>query len=67
VIGHNVNDKEELMFEMDPWVAIFPCTTIYRAKLDYKQIKNFYLNTPMKDPQYMRIHISLIPDEIIEE
>jgi hypothetical protein len=30
-------------------------------------VKNFYLNTPMKKHEYMRIHISLIPPEIIEE
>ena len=30
-------------------------------------VKNFYLNTPMKDPEYMRIPIKLIPNEILEE
>jgi hypothetical protein len=30
-------------------------------------VKNFYLNTPMKDSEYMLMHISLIPPEIIEE
>jgi hypothetical protein len=30
-------------------------------------VKNFYLNTPMKEPEFMRIHISLIPQEIIDE
>jgi hypothetical protein len=30
-------------------------------------IKNFYLNTPMDHPEYMRIHLRHIPDEIIEE
>ena len=28
-------------------------------------IHNYYLNTPLPDPEYMKIHISLIPDEII--
>jgi hypothetical protein len=30
-------------------------------------IKNFYLNMPMDRPEYMRIHLRHIPDEIIEE
>ena len=30
-------------------------------------VKNFYLSTPMKDPEYMRIPIKLIPNEILEE
>jgi hypothetical protein len=30
-------------------------------------IHNFYLNTPMPTFEYMRLHISLIPDEIIAE
>ena len=29
-------------------------------------IKDFYLNTPMKRPEYMRIKITDIPDEVIE-
>ncbi len=30
-------------------------------------IKDFYLNTPMKRPEYMRLKITDIPDQIIEE
>ena len=30
-------------------------------------IKDFYLNTPMKRPAYMRLKITDIPDKIIEE
>ena len=30
-------------------------------------IKDFYLNTPMKRPEYMRLKITDIPDEIIEQ
>ena len=30
-------------------------------------VKNFYLNTPMKRPEYMRLPIELIPQEIIEK
>jgi hypothetical protein len=29
--------------------------------------KNFYLSMPMDRPEYMRIHLRHIPDEIIEE
>ena len=28
-------------------------------------IENYYLNTPLPSPEYMKVHISLIPDEII--
>jgi hypothetical protein len=31
------------------------------------EIKDFYLNTPMKQPEYMRLKITGIPDEIIKE
>jgi hypothetical protein len=30
-------------------------------------LKNFYLNTPIPDPEYVRIKISGIPEEFIEE
>ena len=30
-------------------------------------IKNFYLNTPMKHPEYVHLKLSDIPDEIIQE
>jgi hypothetical protein len=30
-------------------------------------IKNFYLNTPMKCPKYVPLKLSDIPDEIIQE
>jgi hypothetical protein len=30
-------------------------------------IGNMYLNTKLPSPEYMRIHISLIPDEIKEQ
>ena len=30
-------------------------------------ISNMYLNTPLKDFQYMRFHIDLIPEEVIDE
>ena len=29
-------------------------------------ISNMYLNTKLPEPEYMRIHISLIPDEIMK-
>jgi hypothetical protein len=37
------------------------------AKCFMIDIKDFYLNTPMKRPEYMRIKIADIPDEIIEQ
>jgi hypothetical protein len=30
-------------------------------------VTNFYLNTPMEWEEYVQVHISLIPDEIIHE
>jgi hypothetical protein len=30
-------------------------------------IKNFYLNMPMDQPEYMKITLELIPDEIVEQ
>jgi hypothetical protein len=35
------------------------------AKFMCMDVKNFYLNTPMARYEYMRMHISLIPQEII--
>ena len=30
-------------------------------------VKNFYLNTPMDNPEYMRISVKHTPQEIIDE
>jgi hypothetical protein len=37
------------------------------AKMACADVKNFYLNTPMDKPEFMRFPIALIPDEIIQE
>eukprot|EP00957_Ditylum_brightwellii_P173905 13239356-Ditylum_brightwellii.AAC.1 len=37
------------------------------AKFCTVDIKNFYLNTPMTRYEYMKIHMSLIPPEVIEQ
>jgi hypothetical protein len=37
------------------------------AKCMMIDLKDFYLNTPMKRPEYMRLKMSDIPDEIIEQ
>ena len=37
------------------------------AKYFTMDISNFYLGSPMKRPEYMRMPIKLIPDEIIQE
>jgi len=31
------------------------------------ELANFYLNTPMTDPEYMRLRLDIIPEEIIEK
>ena len=37
------------------------------AKYAAADIGNFYTNSKLDSPEYMRIHLSLIPQEIIEE
>ena len=37
-----------------------------KAKYMTMDISNMYLNTKLPEPEYMRIHISLIPDEIMK-
>ena len=37
------------------------------AKYATVDIGNFYTNLKIDSPEYMRIHLSLIPQEIIEE
>ena len=37
------------------------------AKCIMMDIRDFYLNTPMKRPEYMRLKITDIPDEIINQ
>jgi hypothetical protein len=36
------------------------------AKCLMMDIKDFYLNTPMKRPEYMKLKLSNIPEEVIE-
>jgi hypothetical protein len=38
-----------------------------RARLGTVNISNFYIQNFLKDYQYMRFHISMIPQEIIDE
>jgi len=37
------------------------------ARFSTIDLKNFYLDTPMPDPEYVRIKMTDIPDEFIEE
>ena len=37
------------------------------AKFMSIDIKNFHLNTPMSQPEYMKLPINLIPQEIIDQ
>jgi hypothetical protein len=37
------------------------------ARFCSMDITNFYLNTPMDCPEFVRIPVHLIPDEILEE
>jgi hypothetical protein len=36
------------------------------AKMMMMDIKNYYLGTPLSTYEYMRLPISILPDEIIE-
>ena len=38
-----------------------------RAKYMTMDISNMYLNTKLPEPEYMKVHISLIPQEIIDK
>ena len=38
-----------------------------KEKYVLADIKNFYLNNDLPDPEYMKFHISTIPQEIIDE
>ena len=38
-----------------------------KAKCVLADIKNFYLNNALPDPEYMKFHISTIPQEIIDK
>jgi hypothetical protein len=37
------------------------------AKMTMMDIKNYYLGTPLPTYEYMRLPISILPDEIIEK
>ena len=37
------------------------------AKFMTLDVKNFYLNTPLKRYEYLRILINLIPEEVIQQ
>eukprot|EP00956_Cyclotella_meneghiniana_P020333 scaffold35676_cov69-Cyclotella_meneghiniana.AAC.2 len=63
-----------------PWEVATPTADLTIAKLLFNSVistpgavfvvmdcKNFYLMTPMKRPEFMRLQMSLIPDEIIEK
>ena len=36
------------------------------AQFDAFDIKNFYLDTPMENPEYVRVKLEDIPQELIE-
>jgi hypothetical protein len=63
-----------------PWDKAVPTSDLTTAKLLFNSVistpgatfhggdlKNFYLNTPMDRPEYMRLKFDLIPDEIVEK
>ncbi len=57
------------MFFLLLWPANLLNSVLSRKGAHFSTIdlKNFYLDTPMPDPEYVRIKISDIPDEFIEE
>jgi len=63
-----------------PWEVATPTSNLTTAKLLFNSVistpgavfvvmdvKNFYLNTPMKQPEFMQLQINLIPEEIVEK
>jgi hypothetical protein len=63
-----------------PWDKAVPTSDLTTAKLLFNSVistpgatfhggdlKNFYLNTPMDRPEYMRLKFDLIPAEIVEK
>jgi hypothetical protein len=63
-----------------PWDVATPTSDLTTAKLLFNSVvstpgavfvvmdvKNFYLNTPMERPEYMRLPLKLIPPEIIDK
>jgi hypothetical protein len=63
-----------------PWDVATPTSDLGTAKLLFNSvistpgatflgmdIKNFYLNTPMNCPEYMKLKLDLIPAEIVEK
>jgi hypothetical protein len=63
-----------------PWDKAVPTSDLTTAKLLFNSVistpgatfhggdlKNFYLNTPMDRPEYMRLKFDLIPEEIVEK
>eukprot|EP00970_Alexandrium_tamarense_P007123 scaffold1237_cov194-Alexandrium_tamarense.AAC.1 len=63
-----------------PWEVATPTADLTTAKLLFNSVistpgaifvvldcKNFYLQTPMKRPEFMRLKLSLIPEEIIDK
>jgi hypothetical protein len=63
-----------------PWEVATPTADLTTAKLLFNSVistpgavfvvmdcKNFYLMTPMKRPEFMRLQMNLIPDEIIQK
>ena len=48
-------------------ILINSVISIRRARFMTMDISNFYLNTPMARPEYIRIKLSNIPDKIIKE
>jgi hypothetical protein len=63
-----------------PWEVTTPTSDLTTAKLLFNSVvstpgavfvvmdvKNFYLNTPMECPEFMRLPLKLIPTEIIDK
>ena len=61
-----------------PWDVATPTSDLTTAKLLFNSVistpkatfhgmdlKNFYLNTPMERPEYMKLKLAILPEEII--
>ena len=70
-VGGNLPEYSEVLSTPTATVTITKCLLkiiIYtlNARCLTEDIKNFYLNNHLPDPEYMKLHISITPNKIIE-
>jgi hypothetical protein len=65
---NQLGDKSTRTAELDTTKVLFnSVVSTPDARFCTMDITNFYLNTPLDHPEYLRIPCNLIPDEIMQE